>query len=128
MKTFKQFLEEANAPKPDAHKTISRNWERRPGHKGLNLYITKSVRDGKPNLRLRDVWVPHHLRGKGVGERILKGLGKHADKTGQTITLKPDPEEGYHEKLNKFYARHDFEKDTIKGPDTHVRYPKSQGK
>lgn len=123
MKTFKQFLEEANAPKPDAHKTIARNWQRRPGHKGLNLYITKSERDGKPNLRLRDVWVPHHLRGKGVGHRILKGLTKYADKTKQSVTLKPDPEKGYEKKLDKFYAGHGFKRDSQKGPDTHVRHP-----
>lgn len=119
MKTFKQFLEEANAPRPDAHKTISRNWERR--YRGLNLHLTKKDR----NTHVGDIWVPPQHRGKGIGGRIMKGLGKLADKTGQTMTLRQEPEKGREADLSRFYAGHGFAPASEGGKKyTHIRHPR----
>lgn len=130
MKTFKQFISEAKEAKPDALKTISRNWERRPGHAGLNVYTSKSKStENKPHIKVHDLWVPKHLRGKGVGGRIMKGLTKYADKQGATMSLKQAPEKGYKNKLNQFYKGHGFVPNKGRNKnfittDTHIRNPK----
>jgi hypothetical protein len=59
MKTFEQFINEANAAKPDALRTIERKWENRPDHKGVNVYATKK----DSHIKLHDLFVPPHLRG-----------------------------------------------------------------
>lgn len=130
MKTFRQFLEEANAPKSDAHKTISRNWERKPGHQGLNVYVSKKEHEGTPNIEVHDLWVPKHLRGKGVGGRIMKGLTRHADKIKATMSLNQAPEKGYKTKLSDFYKKHGFvpnkgKKRNLSISNTHIRQPNS---
>ncbi len=130
MKTFKQFLEEASkSSKPDAHTTIVKNWERRPGHQGLNLYLSKKEIDNKPHYEIHNVWVPQHLRGKGVGGRILKGVTKLADRQNATVSLNQAPEKGYKKKLSNFYAKHGFVPNRGKSrnfsvSNTHIRYPK----
>lgn len=129
MKTFKQFMLEAKAPKEDAHKTISRNWERRPGYQGLNLYLSKKDNKEAPNIEIHDIWVPKHLRGKGIGGRIMKGLGKHADKIKATMSLNQAPDKNYKEKLKKFYSGHGFVSNTGKTrnfeiSNAYIRYPK----
>lgn len=129
MKTFKQFIKEAKSAKPDAHKTISRKWEKRPGYQGLNLYLSKKEFKGNPNIQVHDIWVPKHLRGKGVGGRIMKGLTKHADNIGASMSLDQAPEKNYKEKLKKFYSGHGFvpNKDKTRNfeiSNAYIRYPK----
>lgn len=129
MKTFKQFMSEAKDPKPDAHKTIVKKWEKRPGHQGLNLYVSKKEHEDNPNLEVHDLWVPKHLRGKGVGGRIMKGLTKYADKIGATMSLNQAPEKNYKEKLKKFYSGHGFvpnkgKKRNFNISNAYIRYPK----
>lgn len=134
MKTFSQFLEEAKAAKPDSMKTISRNWERRPGYKGLNLYATRSNLGGSgTHDEIHDLFVPKSLRGKGVGERILRGLTRHADNAGATMSLSQSPEPGFKKKLSDFYKRHGFVPNKGRNKsfvtrNTHIRYPKSDSK
>lgn len=108
MKTFNQFLIEAKPPKEDAHKTMTRNWERRPGHKGLNVYITKSETPYGPHYKIHDLFIPPHLRGKGVGTKVMKGATKMADKSGATMSLNQAPEKGYKGRLKKFYKGFNF--------------------
>jgi predicted GNAT family acetyltransferase len=87
MKTFEEFLAEANQPKPDAIKTISKNWERRPNYRGVNVYATQD----KDHKRVHDLFVPSHLRGKGVGGRVMKGVTRLADKQGSKVSLNQAP-------------------------------------
>lgn len=104
MKTFKEFLSEAKEAKPDAGKTITRNWERR--HKGM----TARFKEGESNVHLGDVWLPPHLRNKGVGGRFVKGLTRFAHNSGRSVSLRAEPEKGKEEKLHQFYTRAGFER------------------
>lgn len=123
MKTFNQFILEAKPPKEDAHKTMTRNWERRPGHKGLNIYITKSETPHGPQYRVHDLFVPPHLRGKGIGTRVMDGATKMADNIGASMSLNQAPEKG---KLQKFYKGFDFVRNRGRNKDftttdSHIR-------
>lgn len=108
MKTFNQFLAEAKPPKPDAEKTMTRNWERRPSHSGLRIYITKSETPHGPHYKVHDLFVPPHLRGQGVGSRIMKGATKIADKNKGSMSLNQAPEKGKKTALRRFYAGFGF--------------------
>jgi predicted GNAT family N-acyltransferase len=105
IKTFSQFMLEANAPRPDAHKTIQKNWERK--HKGMTAHITQR-KDG--NLHLGDIFVPPNKRKekKNIGSRFMKGLSHYADKVRKDVTLRADAEKGQESRLSKFYQRFGF--------------------
>jgi GNAT superfamily N-acetyltransferase len=127
MKTFEEFLAEANQPKPDAIKTISKNWERRPNYRGVNVYATQD----KDHIRVHDLFVPSHLRSKGVGGRVMKGVTKLADKHGAKVSLNPAPAPGYKKKLDTFYKNFGFKPNKGRNKDfttkdTHIRQPKDK--
>jgi GNAT superfamily N-acetyltransferase len=127
MKTFSQFLEEAKAAKPDALKTITKNWERR--HRGLNVYASQS----NGNIRVHDLWVHPNDRRSGIGGRIMKGLTNFADRQKSKMSLNQSPEKGFKNKLNAFYSRHGFVPNKGKNKDfsttdTHIRYPVTREK
>jgi predicted GNAT family acetyltransferase len=98
MKTFREFLEEAKAPKPDALETIQRKTKgRTPGMK----YVVHTTSSG--DIRVDNIEVPENQRGKGIGGRTFKGLHNYADKIGKNVSLTPVAKPGYKEKLDKMY-------------------------
>lgn len=124
MKTFEEFINEANQPKPDALKTISKNWERRPNYRGVNVYASQN----KDHIKVHDLFVPSHLRGKGAGSRIMKGITKLADKQGFKVSLNQAPAPGYKKKLGTFYKNFGFKPNKGRNKDfttrdTHIRQP-----
>jgi hypothetical protein len=127
MKTFKEFLEEAKAPKPDALETIQRNTKRAtPGMK----YVVHTTSSG--DIRVDNIEVPKNQRGKGIATRRLRGLHKYADKIGKNVSLTPVAKPGYKEKLDKMYRNLGYRdrtpSDEIAGADTMIRKPKPKNK
>lgn len=112
-------LIEANPPKPDALPTIGLKHERRT--KGMTARA-KYGKDG--NIELGDVWLPPGERNKRRGGSYVDGLTKFADKTGKSVSLKQDPEEGQADNLNRFYAKRNFKADDKK-PGRYIRHPKT---
>lgn len=113
MKTFRQFLDEAKAAKPDAHLTISKNWERRVP--GLTLHLSRpDVKKGMAHIDLNDIHVPKHLRGKGIGDRIMRGVLRYADTQNASISLRQEPERGREKDLNRFYTDRGFRPITVR--------------
>jgi len=104
VRTFKEFLSEAKEAKSDAGKTITRNWERK--HKGM----TARFKEKEDNVHLGDVWLPPHSRGKGIGNRFVKGLSNYASRQGKSISLRAEPEKGQEDRLHKFYSNAGFER------------------
>ena len=128
MKTFSQFIAEAKEPKPphEVLNKISRAYGRK--HRGVNVDTSHSSKTG--NIRVNQLWVPSDQQGKGIGTRVMKGLGKYADKTGKKITLNQDPDPGKKAKLQKFYKSHGFQANKGKSKDfstkdTYIRHPQS---
>jgi GNAT superfamily N-acetyltransferase len=115
MKTFEQFITEANPPKPNALETISRNVERKHG---MKFFATPYHGN---DIRLHSIEVPKEKRGQGIGTRALRGLTKFADKTGRRIVLSPAPEKGKKEKLNRFYRSFGFVPNKGRNKDFTVR-------
>lgn len=115
MKTFKEFIAEANQPKPDALKTITRNWEKK--HKGL---IAQASSTPSGAIRLHNIFVPREKQGKGLGGRFMKGLGHYANKTKKDIRLSQSAEPGKERDLKRFYRKHGFKRDETTS-DTYVR-------
>jgi GNAT superfamily N-acetyltransferase len=118
-------IDEAKEPKPpqEVLNKISRAYGRK--HRGVNVDTSHSDKTG--NIRVNQLWVPPNQQGKGIGTRVMKGLGKYADKTGKKITLNQDPDKGKEKKLAGFYKSHGFEanKGDSSTKDTHIRNPKS---
>lgn len=105
MKTYKEFIVEATKEaRPDAGKTITKNWERK--HKGM----TARFKEGEKNVHLGDVWLPPSSRNKGVGKRFVKGLSHYAGNKGKSISLRASAEKGKEDKLHNFYTRAGFER------------------
>lgn len=125
MKTYLQFVSEAKEAKPP--KEVLAKIEKAYGRKHRGVNIDTSVKSSG-DIRLNNIWVPPSERGKGIGGRIMKGLGKYADKQGKRITLNQAPEPGKKAKLNKFYQSHGFTPNTgrsrdLSVSDTHIRNP-----
>jgi hypothetical protein len=58
----------------------------------------------KPNsIYLSKIKVPHHSRGKGIGKSIIKRIQDYANIVKKPITLVPQAERGFKQKLDKFY-------------------------
>ena len=118
-------IDEAKEPKPpqEVLNKISRAYGRK--HRGVNVDTSHSDKTG--NIRVNQLWVPPNQQGKGIGTRVMKGLGKYADKTGKKITLNQDPDKGKEKKLAGFYKSHGFEanKGDSSTKDTHIRNPKT---
>jgi len=126
MKTFSQFLQEAKEAKPpkEVLNKISRAYGRK--YRGVNVDVSHDDMSG--NIRVNQLWVPPHLQGGGIGTRVMKGLGKYADKTGKNITLNQEPDPGKKGKLAKFYKSHGFrpnrgKKRDFSTTDTYIRNP-----
>lgn len=107
MKTFSQFISEAKEARPpkEVLAKISRAYGRK--HRGVNVDVSHSDKTG--NIRVNQLWVPPEDQGKGIGTRIMKGLGKYADRQNKKITLNQDPDPGKKAKLAKFYKTHGFQ-------------------
>ena len=118
-------IDEAKEPKPpqEVLNKISRAYGKK--HKGVNVDTSHSDKTG--NIRVNQLWVPPNQQGKGIGTRVMKGLGKYADKAGKKITLNQDPDKGKEKKLAGFYKSHGFEanKGDSSTKDTHIRNPKT---
>lgn len=122
MKTFKQFLEEAREPKPDALEKIVKNTKRAtPGMK----YVVHTT--NTDDIRVDNIEVPPEHRGKGIAKRRFKGLHAYADKIGKNVSLTPVAKKGFKGKLNDLYRRFGYRKrratDKIAGADTMIRTP-----
>lgn len=123
MKTFDQFLNESQA----IVDRISRNYHRR--YPGVNIDVTHH-----PNTNtdiVNQLWIPPHLRGQGIGTRIMKGLKNRADRAGYKIALTQDPDKGKKAALARFYKSHGFVANRGRKRDfstrhTHIRYPKEK--
>ena len=118
-------IDEAKEPKPpqEVLNKISRAYGKK--HKGVNVDTSHSDKTG--NIRVNQLWVPPNQQGKGIGTRVMTGLGRYADKTGKKITLNQDPDKGKEKKLAGFYKSHGFEanKGDSSTKDTHIRNPKT---
>jgi predicted GNAT family acetyltransferase len=117
-KTFSQFIQESQK----VLKTIDGKYSRR--HPGVN--IDASYDKATNRIRVNQLFVPPALRGKGIGKRVMKGLGKYADKNNMQITLRQDPDKGREEDLDNFYKKHGFVPNSGDSTtkDTHIRNPK----
>lgn len=114
MKTFKQFISEANQPKPDALKTITKNWERK--HKGMTAQASYTP---SGSIRLHNIFVPKYNQGRGIGSRFMKGLSRYADKSEKDIRLSQSAAPGKERDLKRFYRKFSFKK--MRDSDTYIR-------
>lgn len=126
MKTYSQFIAEANAPKPvkDSLRKMSRAYGKK--HRGVNVDASETK---SGDIRLHNIWIPPSERNKGIGSRAMRGLSAIADKSKKRITLNQAPEKGKKAKLDKFYKSHDFKANKgrsrdLSVSDTHIRNPK----
>jgi GNAT superfamily N-acetyltransferase len=120
MKTFPEFMIESQK----VLNKISRNYSRR--YRGVNIDVSHNPKTD--SIRVNQLFVPPELRGQGIGTRVMKGLGKYADKTNNRITLTQNPDKGKKAKLQKFYKSHGFKPNKGKNRDfttrdTHIRQP-----
>jgi hypothetical protein len=120
-KSFSQFLNESQK----VLNRISRNYSRR--YRGVNVDVSHDPKTD--SIRVNQLFVPQELRGKGIGTRVMKGLGMYADRTNNRITLNQDPDPGKKAKLAKFYKSHDFVPNRGRNRDfttrdTYIRHPK----
>lgn len=122
MKTFDEFLSEANPPKPDAFKTVTTNVQRK--YPGLKL----TASDNPNGIRIHGMHFPKKDQGKGKGTRTLEILGGYADHQQKPIRLSPEAEPGKQGSLVKFYKRSGFKKDPKSTMNTYVRMPKTKKK
>lgn len=121
MKTFSEFMIESQK----VLNRISRNYGRK--YRGVNVDVSHDPKTD--SIRVNQLFVPPELRGQGIGTRVMKGLGKYADKINNRITLTQDPDKGKKAKLAKFYKSHGFEPNKGRNRDfttrdTHIRQPK----
>jgi hypothetical protein len=96
MKTHKQFITESQ----EVLDKISKAYGKK--HRGVNVDASYDQKSNR--IRVNNIWVPPHLRSKGIGGRIMKGLGSYADKNDMTSTLNQAPERGKKAKLAKFIS------------------------
>lgn len=125
MKTFKQFIIEANQPKPDAHEKISSAWQRK--YPGMKAHLTQHHSN---TLKVHSLEVPKELRRRGIGSRFMKGVGNYADKQKQRTVLSPSADKGYKKKLDTFYRSFGFKPNKGRNKDysisdTMIREPKN---
>jgi GNAT superfamily N-acetyltransferase len=117
MKTYQQFILEANQPKDDYLKTVARNIKR---DKGVNVNISENPR----GFRLHGIHVKPEHQGQGRGSRAIKILKGLAKKRGKKINLSASPEPGRGGDLHRFYTkRHGFKR-VDKDSDTYEWNPK----
>jgi predicted GNAT family acetyltransferase len=123
MKTYKQFITESQ----EVLDKISKAYGKK--HRGVN--VDASYDQNSNRIRVNNLWVPPHLRSKGIGGRIMRGLSNYADKNDMTSTLNQAPEKGKKEKLAKFYKSHGYEPNKGRNKDfttrdTFIRSPKKK--
>lgn len=120
LKKFSQFIEESK----EVLNKISSAYERR--YPGMKLHVYPSHND---SIRVHSIEVPKKLRGRGIGSRAMKGISQFADRQNKRVTLSPQPESGYKEKLTNFYKKFNFKSNRGKNKnfsvsDTMIREPK----
>lgn len=100
MKSLSTFFSESQ----NVLNTIDRNYGKK--HPGVNVDASY---DKKTNsIRVNQLFVPPASQGKGIGTRVMRGLGKYADKNNMKVSLNQDPDKGKKAKLQKFYRGHGF--------------------
>ena len=128
MKTFNQFIGEAKESRPT--KEVLAKIDKAYGRKYPGTNVDVSHNDKTGNLRVNQLFVPPKQQGKGIGSRIMKGLGTYANKQNKRITLNQAPDPGKKAKLAKFYKSHGFEKNSgrkrdFTTRDTYIRNPQT---
>lgn len=123
MKTFRQFISEAKAPKPDALDTIQRNTRR--ATPGMKYVIHTTNTD---DIRVDNIEVPENQRGKGIARRRLTGLNRYADKINKNVSLTPVAKKKKDQaRLVRFYKTLGYRRrrktDKIAGADSMIRNP-----
>jgi GNAT superfamily N-acetyltransferase len=113
MKTYSQFISESQ----EVLNRISRNWSKK--NRGINIDTSHEPKTN--SIRLNQLFVPPHLRGQGMGKRIMKGLTRYADKTNQSITLNQAPDPGKKTALQRFYKNQGFTKNAGRNRDFTTR-------
>lgn len=119
-------LIEANPPKPNAHRVVDKNHQRRTD--GMTAY---SGVDREGNIRLKDVFVPKGKdSGKGRALSYVTGLRKYSEKIGKTLSLNavPGNKPGEREGLDRLYTRAGLVKDPSKPGNTYISKPKNVNK
>ena len=123
MKTFNQFIGEAKEARPP--KEVLAKIDKAYGRKypGTNVDVSHDNKSG--DLRVNQLFVPPKQQGKGIGSRIMKGLGTYANNQKKRITLNQAPDKGMKKKLDDFYKSHGFEvnRGDLSTRDTHIRNP-----
>jgi len=74
-----------------------------PQIQDLHLFIKSNG-----SLYIQSIRIKPEERRKGIGSQIIDKIKKFADGHNLTISLAPEPEPRYKEKLHKFYKRHGF--------------------
>ena len=128
MKTFSQFIaeaKEARSPREVLDK-IDKAYGRK--YPGTNVDVSHDKNSG--DLRINQLFVPPNQQGKGIGTRVMKGLGTYANNQKKRITLNQAPDPGKKAKLAKFYKSHGFEKNSgrkrdFTTRDTYIRNPQT---
>ena len=129
MKTFQEFLLEAQKSHDEVLKTMSKNWNRNNPGSNFNVQYRPSDDPKKSHIYLGLIDVKHEKRRAGKGTRFVRGITKYADKHKLPVSVKPVPEKGYEDKLNKFYRGHGFEDNkTDIAPHPMIRKPKAENK
>lgn len=100
MKTFKQFINEAKAPKPDYLDTVSRNMER---SKGVKVQASETP---SGSIRLHGIHVRPSQQGRGRGTWAMRNL----QNLKREIRLSQSAEPGKERDLRRFYKKLGFKR------------------
>lgn len=74
-----------------------------PELQDLHLYIAADK-----TLFISSIRVKKEFRGNGIGSKVMNEIIRFADLNKLIVTLSPQPEPRYKEKLNKFYKQYGF--------------------
>lgn len=108
MKTFKQFLSEANQRKPDYLDTVTNNMERAKG------IVVRASNTPSGAIRIHGMHVPPEDQRKGIGSWAMRNL----QNLGQELRLSQSAKPGREGDLRRFYRKHGFKRDEST-PDTY---------
>jgi predicted N-acetyltransferase YhbS len=79
--------------------------------------------ESKEKIELMNIKVPKEQRGMGIGTNIIQRLQKYAAAVGKPIVLRPQPEKGYKQALDKFYKTLGFVKNKGRNIDYSLSSP-----
>lgn len=116
MKTYQQFILEANQPKDDYLKTVTRNIKR---NKGVDVNISENPR----GFRLHGIHVKSEHQGQGKGSHVIDILKGMAKKRKKNISLSASAEPGRERDLHRFYTKKHGFKRKDRDSDTYTWSP-----